>query len=55
MLCDEYETVEGVKQRLLAMLATLKFQLPKQEEPLTCDDLRLSIKNRVSKTLTHTR
>ena len=48
ILCDEYETVEGIKNRLLAMLQRTNFQLPKQEEPLTCEDIRLTYKNRVS-------
>jgi len=48
ILCDEYETIEGIKQRLLAMLDRLRFQLPKQEEPLTVDDMILKIKNRVT-------
>ena len=48
ILCDEYETVESLKNRLLQVLDKLGFKLPKQEEPLTTDDIRLNIKNRVS-------
>ena len=48
LLCDEYETVESLKGRLLAVLSKIKFELPKQEEPLSTDDIRLCIKNRVS-------
>jgi len=48
LLCDEYETVESLKGRLLAVLQRIKFELPKQEEALTTDDLKLCIKNRVS-------
>ena len=48
LLCDEYETVESLKGRLLGVLQKIKFELPKQEEPLTTDDIRLCIKNRVS-------
>ncbi len=29
LLCDEYETVESLKGRLLAVLLKLKFELPK--------------------------
>ena len=48
VLCDEYETVEGLKGRLLAVLDKIGFQLPKQEEPLCSDDIRFCLKNRVS-------
>ena len=48
LLCDEFETVESLKGRLLGVLSKIKFELPKQEEPLTTDDIRLCIKNRVS-------
>ena len=48
VLCDEYETIESLKGRLLAVLLKLKFELPKQEETLSTDDIRLCIKNRVS-------
>lgn len=47
LLCDEYETVESLKNRLIVVLQRMKFELPKQEEPLTIDDLRFCIKNRV--------
>lgn len=49
ILCDEYETVESLKGRFLSVLERLKFSLPKQEEPLTIDDIRFCIKNRVSR------
>ena len=48
LLCDEYETVESLKGRFLLVLDQLNFQLPKQEEPFTTDDIRFCIKNRVS-------
>jgi hypothetical protein len=47
VLCDEYETIESLKNRLLVVLQRIKFQLPKQEEPLVVDDLKFCIKNRV--------
>ena len=48
ILCDEYETIESLKNRLIVVLQRMKFELPKQEEPFTVDDLRFCIKNRVS-------
>lgn len=48
ILCDEYETVESLKGRLLLVLDKLKFTVPKLEEPLCTDDIRLCLKNRVS-------
>lgn len=48
VLCDEYETVESLKNRLLLILQRIKFELPKQEEPMTADDVRYYIKNRVT-------
>jgi hypothetical protein len=48
LLCDEYETVESLKNRLINVLQRMKFELPKQEEPLTIDDIKFCIKNRVS-------
>ena len=48
VLCDEYETVESLMNRILIVLAKVGLQLPKQEEPFTIDDLRLWIRNRVS-------
>ena len=48
LLCDEYETIESLKNRLIVVLQRMKFELPKQEEPFTVDDLRFCIKNRVS-------
>jgi len=48
ILCDEYETVENLKGRMLAVFNKIGFTLPKAEEPLSTDDIRFSIKNRVS-------
>jgi len=48
LLCDEYETVESLKNRLLLVLGKMGMQLPKQEEPFCVDDIRLWLKNRVS-------
>ena len=48
ILCDEYETVESLKSRLLLVLDKIGFKIPKMEEPLSCDDIRLTLKNRVS-------
>ena len=48
ILCDEYETVENLKGRMLTAFNKIGFTQPKQEEPLTTDDIRLCIKNRVS-------
>jgi hypothetical protein len=48
LLCDEYETVESLKNRVLLVLQKMRLQLPKQEEPFVVDDIRLYIKNRVS-------
>jgi hypothetical protein len=48
LLCDEYETVESLENRMLLVLLKMKLQLPKQEEPFIVDDIRLYIKNRVS-------
>ncbi len=47
LLCDEYETVESLKNRLIVVLQRMKFELPKQEEPLSIDDVRFCLKNRV--------
>lgn len=47
LLCDEYETVESLKNRLIVVLQRMKFELPKQEEPLTIDDIRFCVRNRV--------
>ena len=48
LLCDEYETVESLKNRVLLVLLKMGLQLPKQEEPFIVDDIRLWLKNRVS-------
>ncbi len=50
VLCDEYETVQTLKVRLLVILDQIGFKMPKQEEDLKPEDLRLTIKNRVSYT-----
>ena len=47
ILCDEYETVQTLKGRILAILNQIGFKMPKQEEDLTVDDLRLHLKKRV--------
>ena len=47
ILCNEYETVETLRGRMLAVLNQLGFEMPKQEEPLTTEDLRFTIKNRI--------
>ena len=46
--CDEFEKVATLKARILVLLDQIEFKMPKQEEPLTVDDLRLTIKKRVS-------
>lgn len=48
LLCDEYETVESLKNRILLVLGKMGLQLPKQEEPFCIDDIRLWLRNRVS-------
>ena len=48
ILCDEYETVQTLKGRVLHVLMQIGFKMPKQEEALTPDDLRLCLKKRVS-------
>jgi len=48
VLCDEYETVENLKGRMLSIFNKIGFTLPKAEEPLSTDDIRFCIKNRVS-------
>ena len=48
ILCNEYETIQTLKGRLLDVLNQLGFKMPKQEEDLTVDDIRLTLKNRVS-------
>ena len=48
LLCDEYETIESLKNRLLVVMQKMGLQLPKQEEPFIVDDVRLYLKNRVS-------
>ena len=48
ILCDEYETVQTLKGRILHVLNQINFKMPKQEEDLTPDDLRLTMKKRVS-------
>ena len=46
IVCDEYETVQQLKGRMLSILNQIGFKMPKQEEDLTVDDLRFTIKNR---------
>ena len=48
ILCDEYDTVENLKGRMLTVFNKIGFTLPKAEEPLSTDDIRFCIKNRVS-------
>ena len=48
VLCDEYETVEGLKGRLVVIYDKIGLKIPKAEEAMTSDDLRLCLKNRVS-------
>ena len=43
LLCDEYELVETLKSRVLLLLKELKFSLPRQEEELTTEDIRLNL------------
>ena len=47
ILADEYETVQTLKGRMLAILDQQGFKMPKQEEDLTVDDLRFTVKNRI--------
>ena len=48
VLADEYDHIESVKGRLLSLLNQVGFEMERQEEPLTTDDLRLYLKRRVS-------
>lgn len=50
ILCDEFETVESLKQRLLSQLEQIEFKLERQpaDEPLTTDNFVLHLKRRVS-------
>ena len=48
IVCDEFETIGTLKSRCLDLLNQLRFRMPKQEEDLTVDDLRLNLKKRVS-------
>ena len=50
ILCDEYETVETLKGRLLLILNQIGYTIPKLEEDLSVDHIRLTLKNRVSYT-----
>ena len=47
ILCDEYETVGILKGRMLSILNQIGFEMPKQEEPMTVDDIRFTVKNRI--------
>jgi hypothetical protein len=40
--------VETLKNRIVILLKELKFSLPRQEEELTSDDIRLNLEMRVS-------
>lgn len=48
VLCDEEETVDGLKGRLLQQLTQVGFQLERQEEELTTEDIKLWLRKRVS-------
>ena len=47
ILCDEYEPVDTLRGRFLNILLQQGFKMPKQEEELTPEDLRFTIKNRI--------
>lgn len=47
-MCDEYETVETLKSRILTVLSEINFKLPRQEEELTTEDIKLNLEMRVS-------
>lgn len=48
IMCDEYETVETLKSRILTVLSEINFKLPRQEEELTTEDIKLNLEMRVS-------
>ena len=49
VLCDEYDSVETLKSKLLNAITQTGFTLdPRAEEPMTTDDIRLYLKKRVS-------
>ena len=48
ILCDEYWIVDSLKMSLLSVLKELNFTLPRMDEELTTEDIRLCCKNRVS-------
>jgi len=48
VLCDEYDPVESLKSRVLNILVQVGHQNTQAEEPLTTEDIRLSLKKRVS-------
>ena len=50
ILCNENEEVDLLTRRFLRVLEEINFAdtRPRQEEPLCVDDIRLTIKNRVS-------
>ena len=48
VVCDEFETVQTLKGRFLAILDQIGFKMDKQEEDLTVDDIRFNLKKRVS-------
>ena len=47
ILCDEYETVQTLKGRILVVLNQIGFKLPKQTGDLGPDELRLCLQKRV--------
>ena len=47
ILCDEYDLVESVKSRCLAVLEQTGFEWA-GEEPITTEDIKLSLQRRVS-------
>ena len=50
ILCDEYEDVEQLINRLLVVFHKLDYRQENQEEPMQLEDVRLALKNRVSYT-----
>ena len=49
IICDEYETVDKLKGRLLCELEQIGFKVdPRAEDPLTTEDIRLCKQKRVS-------
>ena len=46
--CMEQDEVEVLTRQFMRVLDEINFTIPRMEEPLTVDDIRLTIKNRVS-------